>query len=107
MDNQPKPIPSDVAACATCHFSRVVKVAPGSEQTVRVCRFGPPVPVVLMMPSQIRPDIASPTVMPSMHPNVLEHQWCFQYIRTENPAELLTDTAPKLLGSDGKSILNG
>lgn len=107
MKDQPIPLPSDIAACAWCVFSRLVKVSATSDQTVRVCKRNPPVPIVVLTPNRFDPTTMTPTVLPSMHPHVLENQWCFRFERAEHPAVLPDESAPKLLGNDGKSILNG
>lgn len=96
MDNQPAPL--DVISCAQCFFSRVVRVHPQSLEKVRVCKWGPPTPILAMTQN-------GPTLLPSTQAPVTDSQWCFQFRPAENMEEISGDAAPKLLGGVGKTIL--
>jgi hypothetical protein len=99
MDNQPRPV-DDVAACCRCKFARIVPNTQNPLEKVIVCYFLPPTPM-LAMTNQ------GPMLMPSTHSPVMAHEWCFQFSRAESVEEISGTSAPKLLGGDRKTILNG
>ena len=104
MDNQPRPADESLAACCRCKFARIVPNTQNPLEKVLVCHFLPPTPM-LAMTSQ------GPVLLPSTHAPVMADAWCFQFSRAETLKEISGTAAPtcgaKLLGMDGKSILNG
>lgn len=99
MDNQPKPLDEQRAACGCCKFARLIPNTQNPLEKVLVCYFLPPTPMLAMTQN-------GPVLLPSTHAPVMVDAWCFQFSRVE--ADILVGSeAPKLLGGDGKSILNG
>jgi hypothetical protein len=99
MDNQPSPPDDSLAACSRCKFARIVPNTQNPLEKVLVCYFLPPTPMLAMTQH-------GPVLLPSTHAPVMGDAWCFQFQRAENLAEISSTSAPKLLGSEGKSILN-
>lgn len=99
MDNQPAPPDDSVASCARCKFARVVPNTQNPLEKLLVCFFFPPTPMLAMTQH-------GPMLLPSTHAPVMATEWCYQFRRVENVANLTDASAPKLLGDDGKSILN-
>jgi len=90
---------TDMAACSRCKFARIVPNSQNPLEKVLVCYFLPPTPIVAMTAN-------GPLLLPSTHAPVMMDAWCFQFQVAENPAEIESREAPKLLTRDGKSILN-
>ena len=100
MNNQPVPADDSIAACCRCKFARIVPNTQNPLEKVLVCHFLPPTPM-LAMTNQ------GPILLPSTHAPVMADAWCFQFSRAESVEEITGTAAPKLLGTNGKSILNG
>ena len=104
MDNQPKSFENAshdaTVSCSRCKYVRIVPSVQNPLEKVLVCFFLPPTPMLAMTQH-------GPMLMPSTHSPVMANDWCFQFKRAENLSELSSTGAPKLLESDGKSILNG